>query len=67
MEDNVIKISWLSALMLVVFAVLHKFLGVGLIPGVTAISSYFHGKHLLAVWYPVHLEQSALVLLLAFV
>ena len=45
MEDNLIKISWLSALMLVVFAVLHKFLGVGLIPGVTAISSYFHAAN----------------------
>ena len=45
MEENVIKLSWLSALLLIVFAVLHKFMDVGLIPGVTSISSYFHAAN----------------------
>jgi len=45
MEENLIKISWLAALLLIVFALLHKFLDIGLIPGVTAISSYFHAAN----------------------
>jgi len=45
MEENFIKLSWLSALLLIIFAVLHKFLDVGLIPGVTSISSYFHAAN----------------------
>lgn len=45
MEENVIKVSWVLAALLVVFAVIHKLMGIGLIPGVTSISSYFHAAN----------------------
>ena len=45
MEENFIKICWALGLLLVIFAVIHKFFGIGLIPGVTSISSYFHAAN----------------------
>lgn len=45
MEENVIKVSWVLAALLVVFAVVDKYTDIGLIPGVTSISSYFHAAN----------------------
>ncbi len=45
MEENIIKLSWALGILLVIFAVIHKVFGVGLIPQVTSISSYFHAAN----------------------
>jgi hypothetical protein len=45
MEDNIIKLSWILGLLLVTFGVLDKYTDIGLIPGVTSISSYFHAAN----------------------
>jgi hypothetical protein len=45
MEENIVKLSWTLALLLVIFGVLDKYSDIGLIPGVTSISSYFHAAN----------------------
>ena len=45
MEENIVKLSWILALLLVIFGALHKYVDMGLIPGVTSISSYFHAAN----------------------
>ena len=42
MEENVIKVSWVLTALLVVFAFVHKPMGIGLTPGATSINSSFN-------------------------